>query len=82
VREPHEYEIANLGGELIPLATIPQNIDKISKDIPVVLQCRSGGRSMQAAMFLSQNLGMKNLFNLSGGILAWKEAFDPSMKCT
>ncbi len=79
VREPAEYDQANLGGELIPLQTIPNNIDKISKDKKVVIHCRSGKRSANAIAFLEQNYGFTNLLNLSGGILAWREEIDDSL---
>lgn len=78
VREPFEYDIANIGGELIPLGTIPQNLDKISKDKPVILQCKSGGRSGNATMFLEKQ-GFTNVHNLKGGILAWIDQIDPSL---
>ncbi len=79
VREPAEYDQANLGGELIPLQTIPNNIDKISKDKKVVVHCRSGKRSANAITFLEQNYGFTNLQNLRGGILAWQEEIDDSL---
>ena len=80
VREPFEYDICNLGGELIPMNTIPDNIDKISRDRVVVLQCRSGGRSGQVLNWLEQNYDFGNLYNLSGGILAWSDEIDGSVQ--
>ena len=79
VREPHEYDICNLEGELIPLAEIPHNVDKISKAKKVVIHCRSGGRSGQAVQWLEKNHKLDNLYNLKGGILAWAKEIDPSM---
>ncbi len=79
VREPFEYEMSNLNGENIPLAGIVLEASKISKDKPVIIQCRSGARSAAAVMQLEQ-LGYTNLYNLKGGILAWAAEFDPSMK--
>lgn len=78
VREPFEYEVLNLNGVNIPLSGVVIESEKISKDIPVVIHCRSGKRSAQAVMLLEQE-GYTNLSNLQGGILAWKEAFDPEM---
>lgn len=78
VREPFEYEVSNLNGLNIPLAGIVIEADKVSKDIPVVVQCRSGKRSAQAIMLLEQQ-GYTNLSNLKGGILAWKEEIDPEL---
>ncbi|MCT1530562.1 rhodanese-like domain-containing protein [Sphingobacterium daejeonense] len=78
VREPFEYEVSNLNGINIPLSGVVIESEKISRDIPVVIHCRSGKRSAQAVMLLEQE-GFTNLSNLQGGILAWKEAFDPEM---
>ena len=79
VREPHEYEIANLKGELIPMAEVPEHLDKISKDVPVIIHCRSGARSGRICQYLEAEHGYTNLFNLKGGILAWADQIDPSM---
>ena len=79
VREVHEYEISNIGGEHIPMSLIPLNIDKIRRDIPVVLQCRSGGRSGQITRFLEAQ-GFTNVSNLQGGILAWARDIEPGMQ--
>lgn len=78
VREPFEYEVSNLDGLNIPLAGIVIESDKISKDIPVIVQCRSGKRSAQAVLLLEQQ-GFTNLANLQGGILAWRDEIDPDM---
>ena len=79
VREPHEYDICNLGGELIPQAEIPHNVDKISRDKQVVIHCRSGARSGNMVNWLEKNQGFTNLYNLKGGILAWADQIDPGM---
>lgn len=79
VRETFEYEVSNLDGENIPLGGILIEADKVSKDKPVIVQCRSGKRSAAAVMQLEAQYGYDNLYNLKGGILAWQEAFDPNM---
>jgi rhodanese-related sulfurtransferase len=79
VREEYEYESANLGGELIPLSTILNEVDKISKDKKVVLHCKSGGRSGVAIGQLENKFGFQNLYNLKGGILAYKREIDNSL---
>lgn len=79
VREQFEYDMSNLGGENIPLAGVLIEADKISKTKPVIIQCRSGARSAAAVMQLEQ-LGYTNLFNLKGGILAWKAGYEPDMQ--
>lgn len=80
VREPHEVQIASIGGENIPLGTIMQNTDKISEDKQVVIYCRSGGRSGQAVAALEQYLGHDNLYNLKGGILRYSDDVDSSLQ--
>ena len=79
IREPHEYEICNLKAELIPMNEIPDNLDKISKDKPVVIHCRSGSRSGRIIEYLEESQGFTNLYNLKGGILAWADEIDHSM---
>ncbi|SEL97092.1 Rhodanese-related sulfurtransferase [bacterium A37T11] len=79
VREEFEYDTSNLNGENIPLANIILEKDKISKNKPVVIHCRSGKRSAQAIMLLEGH-GYNNLSNLQGGILAWRDAYDPDME--
>ena len=77
VREPHEYDICHLNGELIPMSDIPANVEKISKDKQVVIHCRSGKRSGDMLLWLEKNHGFTNLYNLKGGILAWAKEIDP-----
>lgn len=79
VREPHEKEIADIGGELIPLSTIPGELDKI-QDKPVVVYCRSGKRSADATQYIQQNLKRDNIYNLKGGILAWSDEIDQTIQ--
>jgi sulfur-carrier protein adenylyltransferase/sulfurtransferase len=79
VREPHEYDICNLDGELIPQAEIPHNTDKIATDKKVVIHCRSGARSGNMVQWLEKNKGYTNLYNLKGGILAWAKEIDTTM---
>ncbi len=79
VREPHEYDICEIGGELIPMAEIPGSTDKISRDKQVIIHCRSGKRSGEMVLWLEKNEGYENLYNLKGGILAWAKEIDPEM---
>ncbi len=79
VREPHEYDICDLGGELIPQGDIPDNVDRISRDKKVILHCRSGALSGNMVQWLEQNHKFENLYNLKGGILAWAREIDPEM---
>lgn len=79
VREQFEYDICNLQGVLIPMGELVNNTDKIPKDKPVIVHCRTGGRSAQAVQFLSQKHGFDNLYNLKGGIHAWAMEIDKEM---
>jgi adenylyltransferase/sulfurtransferase len=79
VREPHEVEIAQIGGELIPMGEVMNNLDKISRDKKVVVHCRSGARSGAVVQALEREQGFTNLYNLKGGILAWANEIDPSV---
>jgi adenylyltransferase/sulfurtransferase len=79
VREEHEFDICDLGGVLIPLATIPDSVDVIERNKKVVVHCRSGKRSATAIDFLQKNHGFTNLYNLKGGILAWADEIDTNM---
>jgi|SRR5690606_8356532 len=78
VRETFEYETSNINGENIPLANILLEKDKIAQDKPVIIHCRSGKRSAQAIKLL-EGQGFSNLANLEGGIIAWRDQFDPDM---
>ncbi|HEX6771553.1 MAG TPA: molybdopterin-synthase adenylyltransferase MoeB [Acidobacteriaceae bacterium] len=78
VREPHEYQIANIGGYLIPLNDLPKRMDELDREKNIVVQCKSGGRSQRAAEFLQQQ-GFKHIQNLAGGITAWSDKIDPSI---
>jgi len=78
VREPHEYQIANLGGFLIPLGDLPSRVHELDSSREIVLHCKSGGRSQRAAEFLQQ-AGFRKIQNLAGGIQAWSEQIDPKV---
>ena len=78
VREPHEYQICNLNGYLIPLNDLPKRVNELDSSREIVAHCRSGMRSAKAVEFLRQ-AGFKKVRNLTGGILAWAEKIDPKM---
>ncbi|TXK44929.1 rhodanese [Pontibacter qinzhouensis] len=80
VRELSEFQICNLGGDLIPLGELPKQVNRIRQDVPVVVICHHGFRSAQAINYLSQRFGYENLLNLKGGIHAWATEIDPDMK--
>jgi molybdopterin/thiamine biosynthesis adenylyltransferase/rhodanese-related sulfurtransferase len=78
VREPHEYQICNLNGKLIPLGELPRRVNELDSSVEMVVHCRSGKRSADAIHFL-QTAGFKKLWNLKGGVLAWADEVDPRM---
>lgn len=73
VREEYEFDEANINGELIPMGDIMDNLEKISKDKQVIIHCRSGKRSAGVINALESQHGFTNLYNLTGGILAYLE---------
>ena len=78
IREPWEARIVSLeGSELIPLGGLPDAIDRVRRDVPVVLYCHSGARSAQAVRFL-ENAGVR-ASHLTGGIDAYATSIDPSL---
>jgi sulfur-carrier protein adenylyltransferase/sulfurtransferase len=78
VREPHEYQICNIGGHLIPLGQLAQRVGELDPDQHIVAHCRSGKRSADAIEFLRKQ-GFEKIQNLRGGILAWADRIDPKM---
>jgi sulfur-carrier protein adenylyltransferase/sulfurtransferase len=81
VREPHEWQIANLqnyGSRLIPLGQFGERINELNSEDDIVLHCKMGGRSAKAYEVLKK-AGFKKIKNLKGGILAWADQVDRNM---
>jgi len=78
VREPHEYQICNIGGHLIPLGDLPNRVNELDTSREIVAHCKMGGRSAKAVQFLRQS-GFTKVRNLTGGITAWADRVDPKM---
>jgi adenylyltransferase/sulfurtransferase len=78
VREPHEYQICNLKGYLIPVGDLPKRVNELDSSREIIAHCRSGVRSAKAVNFLRRS-GFKKVYNLTGGILAWADQIDPAM---
>jgi adenylyltransferase/sulfurtransferase len=78
VREPHEYQICNIHGHLIPLGELPRRVSELDSSREIVAHCRSGKRSAEAVEFLRKS-GFRKIWNLKGGILAWSDEVDPSV---
>lgn len=79
VREPLEYQTGNMNGVSIPMGEVLQRIDEIPSEGDVVIHCKSGGRSGSVCRYLESELGYTNLYNLEGGISAWKNNFDANL---
>jgi molybdopterin/thiamine biosynthesis adenylyltransferase/rhodanese-related sulfurtransferase len=79
VREPFEYEIAQIdGAKLIPLGEIAERLDELKREQPIIVHCHSGMRSAQAVRLLQQR-GFAKVYNLEGGIDAWSDQVDPNV---
>jgi adenylyltransferase/sulfurtransferase len=78
VREPHEYEICNIGGHLIPLGDLPARVHELDSSREIVAHCKGGVRSAKAVDFL-RKAGFRHVTNLKGGILEWANTVDPSV---
>lgn len=73
VREEYEHTDFNIGGTLIPMNTVFEQIEKIPKNKPVVLYCAKGIRSAMVIQRLEEKYGYNNLINLTGGMYAWRK---------
>lgn len=79
VREPHEWAIGHLeGAELIPLGELHRSLDRVPRDRDVVVYCKGGTRSAQAADLLAK-AGYERVYNVTGGIMAWSAEIDPTI---
>jgi sulfur-carrier protein adenylyltransferase/sulfurtransferase len=79
VREPYEFQIAQIGGKLIPQNDVPNRLEEIPRDREIIVHCRSGARSQRIAELLKQ-AGYPQVVNVAGGILAWSDEIDPSVQ--
>jgi adenylyltransferase/sulfurtransferase len=80
VREPREWEIANLaehGARLLPLGAMDGWMEELDRDAEIVVHCKSGARSARAVRRM-MDAGFRRVSNLEGGIVGWAEQIDPS----
>ncbi len=76
VREQNEYQAGRIpNARHLPLRHVAARLKdlEILKDKPVVVSCRSGRRSASASMLMRQN-GFNQVYNLKGGLSAWRKA--------
>jgi adenylyltransferase/sulfurtransferase len=79
VREPWEADVARIAGaELIPLSEFAARAKDLPRDMPILIHCHHGGRSMQATQWLRRN-GYDKVANVAGGIDAWSLEIDPTV---
>ena len=80
VREPWEYQIVHLPNVThIPMNTIPARLGELDKNAEIVVQCHHGSRSWNVAAYM-MGQGFTNVKNLTGGIHAWSQRIDKSVK--
>lgn len=80
VREKWEYEMVHIeGATLIPLSELPRRFREITPGVEIVVYCHWGMRSLDAA-FLLQQLGLKSVKSLVGGIDQWAEEIDTQLR--
>ena len=82
VREPQEYNFSRIKEKeamLVPLMKLPSVVNQLPKDKPIYVLCRSGNRSLQATLWLLEH-GFDNVKNVEGGILAWSDYIDPTVR--
>jgi adenylyltransferase/sulfurtransferase len=75
VRDESEYEISNIGGQLIPLPELSKRVNELDVNQKIIAVCKMGPRSVKAAQFL-HNAGFSNVWSLAGGIHAWSDRID------
>lgn len=79
VRDEYEFEISNIGGHLIPLPELPRRLNELNNNREIVAVCKMGSRGVKAVELL-QKRGFKKVRNLRGGIHAWSDRVDRSVR--
>ena len=80
VREPWEYEVCRIeGARLIPMGSVPRNLQALDSGDQVVCYCHRGMRSLDVAVWL-RSQGVENARSLAGGIERWATEIDPHMR--
>ncbi len=81
VREAWERDVCVIeGAKHIPMGEVLTRAEELKSEAPVIIHCRSGGRSANVVNALEMQLGLDNLYNLKGGILAWADEVDTSLE--
>jgi len=77
VREEYEHEAFNIGGILLPLSSLMENVALLEKEKPLIVYCSKGIRSQIAIQRLNEKFGYDNLINLKGGLEAYNLDYKP-----
>jgi len=80
IRDEYEFDICCIGGEKINMYSITDSLDKLSREKKIIIYCRTGSRSATIVSLLEKNFSFKNVYNLDGGIMKWRQDIDPSIK--
>lgn len=79
VREPHEHVLCRIeSATLIPMGTIPANLQKLDADEDVICFCHHGMRSLDVANWL-RSQGIATAKSMAGGIDRWSTEIDPGV---
>jgi rhodanese-related sulfurtransferase len=79
IREPWELALASLPMTLnIPMGQLPERLQELDRERPIIVMCHHGNRSRQVVIFLEQS-GFPRVINLCGGISAWSDVVDPTI---
>lgn len=80
VREPWEFDCCNIAGsQLIPMREVPARAEELDLEQEIVLICHHGIRSRQVGNYLEMQ-GFNHLINLEGGVEAWAQDVEATMK--
>ena len=80
IRDEYEFDICCIGGEKINMYSITDSLNKLSREKKIIIYCRTGSRSATVVSLLEKNFSFKNVYNLDGGIMKWRQDVDPSIK--
>lgn len=79
VREEWELQLARIPDVVhVPMNQLPSRLAEFEREVPIIVMCHAGGRSLRVAHFL-ENQGFTNVANLTGGISAWSQSVDATV---
>jgi sulfur-carrier protein adenylyltransferase/sulfurtransferase len=79
VREPFEHAIGTVAGSLlVPMRRVPETLDDLPADRPILVICHTGVRSLRVAEFLRAR-GFERAASVAGGLEEWSREIDPTI---